>query len=333
MTREHREPAARGLRDQAPPEPAPRADPADVALDLQRTYGNRAVGRMLARVNETPGSGPDYRFGAGGIAKETLAEPTDLDDAVKAVIEDYFDGVQAMFLKGTATTTVAEWGDAVFSHMEPYYGGKAFGEAEVMESVRRLKNENRGAALLHIAEMHYSPSNPDPKDPPVYDGPSLRELLESKGAYLEDDDDVAIQAIYDTEGKFAATAVELAPGNMILLDEDGCVVAMDDHQNKHQAAPIPGFKTYTGERGNKFAQGKDLAWHRTHTARVVLRTIKDAVAAGEATTTGTFSPSKDAIDGINYDLAISYDEPTGKYVGVYHCNPYADEYGQVYTGD
>jgi hypothetical protein len=65
---------------------------------------------------------------------------------------------------------------------------------------------------------------------------------------------------------------------------------------------------------------------------VVLQTIKDAVSAEEVTKTHNFSPSKDAIDGINYDLTISYDEPTGKYVGVYHCNPCKDERGRLYTG-
>ena len=35
----------------------------------------------------------------------------------------------------------------------------------------------------------------------------------------------------------------------------------------------------------------------------------------------TFSPSKDAIGGIIYDLTVVYDASTGKFVGTYHCNP------------
>ena len=65
----------------------------------------------------------------------------------------------------------------------------------------------------------------------------------------------------------------------------------------------------------------DLAWHVATTVPVVRSTIKAAVASGEATRERVFAPSKDAVDGINYDLTISYDPPTGKWVGSYHCNP------------
>lgn len=324
VTREHQRSVEREQRRQRQPEPAPQAEPAAVVLGLQRAYGNRAVGRVLARNNHTPGSGPDYRFGTGGIAKETLKDERDLDDAVEAVIEDHFDGVRAMFLQNAVAKTLADWTDLVFSHMDPFYDGKAFGRPQVLAAMRRLKDEHRGGELIHIAETLYFEAG-DRHEHVVHDGPSLRAVLQAKGAYLEDADDVALQAIFDTEGKFAATEVEIARGNLQLLDEDGYVVVMDDHQNKHQAEPIPEFKTYTGEPGNKFAFGKDLAWHRDHTVPVVLQTMKDAVTAKAVTQTRNFSPSKDAIDGINYDLTISYDEPTGKWVGVYHCNPYDDE--------
>jgi len=39
----------------------------------------------------------------------------------------------------------------------------------------------------------------------------------------------------------------------------------------------------------------------------------------------TYAPSKVPKDGIVYDLIVSYDAPTGKWVGSYHCNPCRNE--------
>ena len=77
--------------------------------------------------------------------------------------------------------------------------------------------------------------------------------------------------------------------------------------------------------GSKFAAGKGLQWHRDNTAQVVKSTVQQAVAGKLATPTKDYTPSKVPKDGIVYDLIIRYDEPTGKYVGSYHCNPLVNE--------
>jgi hypothetical protein len=88
---------------------------------------------------------------------------------------------------------------------------------------------------------------------------------------------------------------------------------------------IPEFPAYTGQPGSKFAVGKDLQWHRDTTAPVVKETVQQAVAGQLATPTKDYTPPKVPKDGIVYDLIIRYDEPTGKFVGSYHCNPLRDE--------
>jgi hypothetical protein len=195
------------------------------------------------------------------------------------------------------------------------------GRPEVLLAVRAVKDKHRDATLLHMAHVHVYWS--DEGEP--WSAENLKSRLKDAGAYLDADDDAALRAIFATEGRFAQTKVALAPGNLELSDAHDIVVVMDDHQNKHQRDKIPQFKAYTGEPGTKFAVGKDLAWHVANTVPVVRSTVAAAVRDGDVTTTTNHSPAKDAIGGIVYDLLISYDDSTGKYVGTYHCNPLVDE--------
>ena len=320
----------RAQRREPEPEPTAQPNPAEAVLALQRAYGNHAVGRVLARKNESPaGSGPDYKFGPGGVEQTALQSDKDVDDAVEAVVEDYFDGYRAMFMRNSVATTPDDWCDVVFSRMEPFYKGDekkpyAFGRPQVLAAVKRLKTKYRRETLLHMTRtLVYQGGEPLPG----YEDEltELKVVLVRQGAYLDDDDEDALQAIVDTKAAFAATKVETAGKDKILSDAENIVVVMDAHQNKHQMDLIAEFGTYTGEPGNKFASGKDLEWHRQNTLPVVRQTIRNAVSRGQVSPTHPFSPSKDAINGINYDLQISYDEPTGKYVGTYHCNPRVKE--------
>ena len=112
----------------------------------------------------------------------------------------------------------------------------------------------------------------------------------------------------------------------VMFDEDNIVVLIDFHQQKHQVTQIPHFEAYTGDPGTKFAPGKDLEWHRRVTARVVKQTVQDAVADGSMTPdTDALSPAKDAINGIVYDLTITYDDATGKDFSVLRIS--LSEYG------
>jgi hypothetical protein len=76
----------------------------------------------------------------------------------------------------------------------------------------------------------------------------------------------------------------------------------------HDTIPVPG-----------------LAWHSANTEAVVRQSVQAAIDAGHVTHASNYSPPKDAINGIIYDLTISYDADTGKYVGSYHCNPVVSE--------
>jgi hypothetical protein len=85
------------------------------------------------------------------------------------------------------------------------------------------------------------------------------------------------------------------------------------------------FGTYQGKRGSRFHKDKNLEWHRNNTAKVVKEMVLEAVKDGRAKKESVYATPKDARDGIVYDLGISWDEGTKKWVGSYHCNPLKTE--------
>jgi hypothetical protein len=206
--------------------------------------------------------------------------------------------------------------------MEDAYILDGLERADVLEAVRWVKDKHRAETLLHMANVHVYWQD----EGPPWSLQNLEDRMVAAGAFIESpQDDDALRAIFATGGASAQTKIEVAPGNLELSDEQGIVVLMDDHQNKHQRDKIAQFKPYTGEPGTKFAVGKDLDWHRDNTVPVVRETVREAMRTGRAKPGVAYSPSKDAIDGIIYDLTITYDEATGKYVGTYHCNPVKNE--------
>jgi hypothetical protein len=314
---EHERLARRRVEDERrPDEPAP--VPQSALLALQRSAGNQAVRRMLARQHD-----PDFAYGPGYAEPTTIVSQNQLNDEVEDLIDDRYGGYRALFLQNDVATSAGSWRDLVFSYMEETYVLNGFGRDDVLTAVKAVKKKYRGESLLNMARVHVYWSG----DGPAWSVDNLRTRLQDAGAYLDDDDEEALERIVETEGEFAQKKVEVAAGNLELIDEDEVVVLIDDHQNKHQVDKIAQFKAYTGDPGSKFASGKDLEWHRTTTAETVKETVEEAVRDGLVTPDGgNYSPSKDAIDGIIYDLTISYDPPTGKYVGSYHCNPVVDEF-------
>jgi hypothetical protein len=313
---EHERLRRRRVEEAARPD-APAALPQHALLALQRTAGNQAVQRMLARQHD-----PDFAYGPGYAEPTTITTQTQLNDEVELLIDDRYGGYRSLFTQNDVATSAGSWRDLVYSYMQETYVLNGFGRDDVLAAVKWVKKKYRAESLLNMARVHVYWTD----EGPAWSVGDLKSRLQDAGAYLDDDDEEALERIVETEAEFAQKKVEVAPGNIELLDEDEVVVLLDDHQNKHQTDKIPEFKAYTGEPGSKFAGGKDLEWHRTTTAPVVKETVQDAVRDELVTRTSNFSPPKDAIEGIIYDLTISYDDATGKYVGGYHCNPVVDEF-------
>ena len=319
---------ARREEDAAPPSPSPSPSPADATLKLQQSHGNQAVQRMLARCGRVLARGrdPEFTYDGQSIELETL-KPTDLkglDEAVEGLIDEDLGGVQALFLKNDVMTSLTKWQEIVLGMLEEQYTLDKVEAKHVLASVKRIKAKHRDSQLLHLAKVHVYWDLGE--DAPPWDMKEFKRRLVAKGVYLEKtDDDEVLEAIFETGGAFARTKVEFDTANNIeLLDEDNIVVLIDHHQQKHQRDKIAHFPPYTGEPGSKFAAGKNLDWHRRNTAAVVKETVQDCVDRGVTSRTGAYAPSKDAIDGIIYDLGITYDDATGKWVGSYHCNPVKD---------
>jgi hypothetical protein len=289
-------------------------------LALQRSAGNQAVRRMLQRQHD-----PDFAYGAGTAEAIAVSNQAEMNQAVEELIDDRYGGYRNLFTQNDVATSVGSWRDLIFSYMEETYELSGVGRAEVLKAVKWVKDKYRAESLLHMANVHVFWMPPPPQGPP-WSSADLKERMEEAEVYLDADDDEALEAIFETEGKFAKAKVDVPSGNLELIDADNVVVLIDDHQQKHQSEKIPQFKAYTGDPGTKFAGGKGLEWHRANTARQVKLTVEDAVRTQKVTTTTSYAPPKDAIHGIIYDLLISYDDATGKYVGSYHCNPVVDEF-------
>jgi hypothetical protein len=299
---------------------------AEAVQSLQRAYGNQVVQRMLAPRGEASTALVQrnrgaFTFGHKAPERAAVEDQDELNQAVEWVLEEYWDGPRQLFLKNDQAKSVTAWRDLLYTYMQDSYDLTDFDRGDVLTAVHWLKDKYREEVLLHMTDNLISWSGHEAP----YSVEDLKEKLEGAGAYLDADDKEALEALFESEGKFARKKVPLEPGHKELSDEDSIVVWMDDHQQKHQRDKIPGFKAYIGEPGDKFATGKDLQWHIDNTVPVVRQSIAEAIEAQLVTPTTTYSPSKEAINGIKYDLTITYDDPTGKYVGSYHCNPVVDE--------
>ena len=308
---------------------------AEAALQLQRMHGNQAVQRMLARSGRVLARGydPEFTFGGAGIEMAKVDSQDSCNDAVETEVEEELAGHEALFMRNETASSPSDWADLVFGLMEERYDLVGIGQPQVLTSIRWLKDKFREESLLRLARVHvYETDMGAP-----YTAGNLLDRLIAAGLFLEaaesgagrltGRDAATLEAIFETEAAFARTKVKFnAAKNIELLDEDNIVVLIDHHQQKHQTSQIPHFPAYTGKPGSKFADGKNLAWHETTTALVVKETVRTAVADGTMTPeTEALSPSKDAIGGIIYDLTITFDDATGKYVGGYHCNPVVNE--------
>lgn len=335
--------------------------PADI-LALQRTVGNAAVNHLLQHVQgqreglasphpasasqaQPGGTGPiqlgrdpDFTFNGAGIEPTTISSQEELNDEVESLIDEHFGGLHNLFLQNKVATSPGQWAALVYDHLgtEELYDMEGLGQPQVLIAINWLKDKHREEMLLNMArtQVYWVPERLTELEIECFKYPhdrgkqvaALKGLMQEAGAYLEAADDATLGAIVATEGKFARTKVEVPAGNLELSDEDNIVVLMDDHQQKHQRDQIPQFKAYTGQPGTKFAVGKGLAWHVANTVPVVRQTVSAAVNDETVSPVSPpYSPPKDAIDGIIYDLTITYDDGTGKYVGSYHCNPVNDE--------
>jgi len=306
----------------------------ETVLRLQPVIGNQGVQHILARSHGAAsansagtrfiqrGRDPEFTFGGQSIERTTLRTQEELNKAVESTIDEELGGVDNLFLKNVVATSVADWRDLVFDNLDSYYTLEGLAKPQVLIAVNWVKDKHRQATLRRYAESYVYSS----EDGPPYSLDNFKQRMVENGVYLERNDDAVVEALYETEGKFAQRQIQVAANNIELSDQDNIVVVLDHHQNKHQRDKIAELPVYTGAPGSKFASGKGLDWHRTTRAPAVRSSVKTAVDAGRITPkSGAYSPSKDAIGGIIYDLTITYDDDTGKYVGTYHCNPVVDE--------
>ena len=274
---------------------------------------------------------PDRTFGKKEVTpeKRSVSTQAEMNDAVETLIEDRYGGYRNLFTINPAPipTSVAEWRERLFSYMEGTYTLANVDRAHVEVAIKWVKAKYRTDTLTSLAQVHVFWSPEPPGAAPIRTGADLKLRLRPAGVYLDADDDQALASIAVTRGQFATAKVVVPANSIELLDEDNVVVLIDDHQQKHQAAPVPGWKMYTGSPGTKFAMGKDLDWHRQTTARTVKTLVEDAVNTGRATRHQAYPIAKHEVNGIIYDLIVTFDDDTGKWVGSYHCNPEKSEYG------
>jgi hypothetical protein len=326
-----------------PREATPEPPAVQAALRLQQTSGNQALARMLSRTPRTLARfDHEFIYGPGdaGIQKGSVAYDENERDPLEAcrtaaerVIEEDLGGIEELWLD-TSTNSTADWAKLVYSLMEDRYTLEGIDESVVARAIAAIKDEHRARELLRVSfNLVYSQAQYP------WSAANLAELLLAAGVYLEYEeakdgtltgpDGPAVERIFETEGAYAVKKIEFDEAkNELLLDADDAAVLIDHHQNKHQHpdAQITKFGQYEGAKGTKFASHKDLEWHRTNTAETVKQTVLTAVRDKTASQEKDVAPSKDPIDGIVYDLLISFDKPSGKWVGSYHCNPVVSEF-------
>lgn len=311
-------------------------DPASVSPQevrrLQSRIGNAATAALLRRsartVTPSVGSAPggsiqrddDFTYSGGGIIPTTLSTQPELNQEVEELMESQYGGVDNLFLASDVANSTNQWGDLVHTYLSSshIYVLQGLGRPEVRAAVRAVRAKYRQSTLLRMANnIVYRGSSDVP-----YSTDNLRAFLLAGGMRLEQDDDEVLDAIFETEGAFAKTTVEVPPNHLLMSEEGNIVIFLDDHQNKHQNPHIPELPSENVGQGSQFAQDEGLQYHRVVTAAQVRETIEEAIEAGTVSPeSGSHSPPKNAINGIIYDLTITYDDDTGKYVGSYHCNP------------
>jgi hypothetical protein len=295
-------------------------------LALQRSAGNQAVTRMLGRAPRLLQRVDEIAQFSGTVVKEAIDKQSELDDEVEQVLDSHFDGHQALVLQGKYST-VASWTQFIYDYMEERYSG--IDAAMVEEAIRTVKDKYRATDLLHLANTFlYEAEDREDHIYGLQSGEDLGDFLRHRGAWIDEDDEGVLTAIFESEGKRTSPAFTPPAGHVVVYDDedgDDIVVMLDEHQNKHQATNIHGIPVYSGAPGTKFGFEADLAWHEENTAMVVRDTVSAAIESGTVTKTKAYSPPKTPIDGfgyrIKYDLTITYDDDTAKYIGSYHCNP------------
>ncbi len=331
----------RSVRVQGPPPPPPHVErraavagpPADrrlgadpLAALVQRAVARRCGADTSARTGTAllqRNYDLDFQFGPGSVELETIGNQDELNKVVEHVIDERYGGVRSLFEEQEVFgSSASAWRDRVHDYLQEAYvlqGG--LGSADVLTAVGWVKDKHREETLLHMARVHayWAP------EANIYSKAVLKEKMESVGVYLDDDDNETLQAIFDTDGEFARTVVELPPLHLLMSEEGNIIVWLDHHQQKHQYEKIPEFPAYEGKPGSKFGDGKGADWHRDNTAVTVREEAVKAVRAGQVSATEDFVLKKRPIDGIVYDLTVTLDEPTGKYVASYHCNPLRSE--------
>lgn len=142
-----------------------------------------------------------------------------------------------------------------------------------------------------------------------------------QGGLSVEDRQAALRLVYDNTEASAETDDEVS-GAVLLIKEANIRVYLDSHQNKHQhgKSMIAELGVWKSKKGSTFAEGRGLAWHRTHTAV----TIKNWALAQKINDGEKKTPKKEPLDdGYIYDATA---ERRGDVITViYHCNPVKSE--------
>jgi hypothetical protein len=330
-TRRSQDDEGHEARERPREEPRPVPPTAGMALRMQQSAGNQAMGRMLSRMSRTLAR-EDY---LSMVDKQPVTESKALRKAVEATIEDELGGIDQLFWQNGNMTSPSAWAEWVHGVMESRYDLAGVNSEHITPVIEDIKDDNREELLLRMANNLIYFAGVE-----VYTEAELVEQMSDRKAFLDVEtnssgeitggaDGPALKAIFNTEGATAVDQVEFDEStNIKLLDEDNVVVLLDAHQQKHQApsARIALFGTYKGKKGSRFNKNKDLEWHRQNSAQIVKAKVLDAVAKKLVTENGAvYATPKVAEKGIVYDLGISYDTSTAKWVGSYHCNPVKNE--------
>ena len=276
-----------------------------------------------ARIQVSLNHIPTYADYAEQAEKKRISTQSNLSREVETIIESRFGGYQSLFLQSDLKSSPSEWASLIYDYIQDPgtpYTLVGLGSEHILESVHQIKDQYREEQLLmHANNWVYSQE----RYPAT--AQELRQLLQDRQVLIEEKDLSVLEAIARSEGKFARTKVAIEPGCLELRDRDNIVVIMDSHQNKHHHPQLPELNQYSGARGSQFVN-KDLEWHRQVTVPTVTDIMTQAINSGGVDhSSNVHCPSKRPINGIIYDLSISYDKHTGKYVGIYHCNPLQTE--------
>ena len=150
-------------------------------------------------------------------------------------------------MRGSLANSPAQWGELVLGSIDEDADDIApFGRSEAVAAIRTTKDKYRREVLLRIAQDHIYGGGGVP-----WSVDNLRDRMIEIGTYLEPADDGVLEAIFATEGRFAKTMIEVAPGNRELSDDENVVVVMDHHQNTSPAHEDPGVPALRRRAGGR----------------------------------------------------------------------------------